>query len=184
MLPGSSFRLHGIPRNTRNRRHLKGGSHARTQCSPRQYSITRRLGLGASGSRAGLCQSRRATRLFLRLLRLLTLRLRALWLLRARVFLQRHLPGHGSLGRLGLWPRLGRTSLCRRRWRKLSRGRRRPGQSQQLCTRRRRGSSARRQRESRQRGSVPRWRSPTERRPCHSGADQRAARGSLSCSSA
>ena len=48
-----------------------------------------------------------------RLLRLCAIRLLALWLLRAGVLLQRHLPGHGTLGRLGLWPRLGRPSLYR-----------------------------------------------------------------------
>ena len=52
LLPVCSFRPHGIPRNPRNRRHLKGGSHARTQSSPRYNSIARRPGPGASGSGA------------------------------------------------------------------------------------------------------------------------------------
>ena len=64
----------------------------------------------------------------------------ALWLLRAGVLLQRHLSGHGPMGRLGLRPRLGRPSLQRGWWRTLSRRRGRGGQSQQLCPRRRRPS--------------------------------------------
>jgi hypothetical protein len=102
LLQVCSFRPHGIPRNTRNRRRLKGGSYARTQSSSRQYSIARGPGSGASSQRAGLRRHRCSTRLFLRLLWLCTLRVRAHGLLRARILLQRHLPGHGPMGRLGL----------------------------------------------------------------------------------
>ena len=73
-------------------------------------------------AQAQICgQYWRSTRLFVRLLRLCAVRLRALWLLRAGVLLQRHLPGHGPMGRMGLQPRLGRPSLCERRRRKLPR---------------------------------------------------------------
>ena len=70
-------------------------------------------------------QHRNSARLFVRLLRLCALRLLTHGLLRTGVFLQRHLPGHGPMGRLGLWPRLGRPSLRQRWWwRKLPRERR------------------------------------------------------------
>jgi hypothetical protein len=117
-----------------------GVTYARTQSSTRYYSIARGLGPGASGSSANCRRSWHSTRLFVRLLRLCAVCLRALWLLRAGVLLQRHIPWDGSMGRLGLWPRLGRPSLQQRWWRKLSRRRRRHGQSQQLCARRRRRS--------------------------------------------
>jgi hypothetical protein len=115
---------------------LKGVTYARTQNYHRNSSAARRLGYGASGSGADCGGHRHSTGLFVRLLRLCAIRLRALWILRAGVLLQRHIPGHGSLGRLGLWPWLGRTSLQGRWWWKLPRRRRRRGQSQQFCTRR------------------------------------------------
>ena len=96
-------------------------------------------------------------------------------ILRAGVLLQRHLPGHGPMGRLGLWPRLGRPSLRRRRRRKLSRRRRSHGQSQQFCPRwrrsRRYGDSGARRRSVHgpwQRSGIPFQRSATQRRSSHS----------------
>ena len=100
-----------------------------------------------------------------RLLRLCAVRLRALWLLRAGVLLQRHLPGHGPMGRVGLRPRLGRSSLHRGWRRKLSRQRRCSSQSQQLCTRRRRPPVATR---GVRRSASQRW-------SCYSGAHQCAS---------
>jgi hypothetical protein len=59
------------------------------------------------------------------LLRLFAVFLCALWLLWSGVLLQRHLPGYGPMGRVGLRPRLGRPSIRLGRRRKLSRRRRR-----------------------------------------------------------
>ncbi len=53
---------------------------------------------------------RRSAGVPIRLLRLRTLCMLALRLLRVRVLLQRHLPGHGPMGGLGIWPRLGRAT--------------------------------------------------------------------------
>ena len=159
-----------------NRGHLKGVSHARNQDSIRYNGAARRPGPGASGSSTGLCQRWCAAGLSIWLLRLCAIRLLALWLLRAGVLLQRHLPGHGPMGRMGLQQRLGRPSVHRGWWRKLSRRRRRGGQSQQLCTWRRwqRPSPWRRTTSQQQRDFSFR-RSASQRRSCPSDAHQRTA---------
>ena len=94
-----------------------GGTRARTQDSSFNHCIARRPGPGASGSCTDFCQYRRSTRLFVRLLWIFAIRLRTHGVLRVGIFLQRHLSGYGPMGRLGLWPRLGKPSL-RQRWRR------------------------------------------------------------------
>jgi hypothetical protein len=64
-------------------------------------------GLGAGGRRTSCHQRDSAWGLCLRLLRLFAVRMRTQWLLWAGIFPQRHLPGRGSVGELGLRPRLG-----------------------------------------------------------------------------
>jgi hypothetical protein len=153
-----------------NSRHLKGVSRAWNQDSIRYDGTACRPGPGASGSGPGFRQHRCAADLSVWLLRLRAIRLLALWLLRARILLQRHLPGHGPVGWLGLRPRLGRPSICKRRRRQLSRRRRRSGQSQQFCTRR----SRRRPSPHRHRGVSFRRSAPQRGSRC-SGAHQCSA---------
>jgi hypothetical protein len=89
----------------------EGVTYARIQNSTQLGSIACGPGPCASSSRASCRRNRRSTRLPMGLLRSRTLRLRPRGLLRTGVLLQRHLPGRGSLGRMGLCPRLGRASL-------------------------------------------------------------------------
>ena len=114
---------------------LRGVTYARTKSNSQYCSASCGAGHGAGVASASRHRHWHSTGMFVWLLRLCAVRLFALWLLRAGLFLQRHLPGHGPMGRMGIWPRMGRPSLQFRWWRKLSRRRRRHGQSEQLCTR-------------------------------------------------
>jgi hypothetical protein len=116
--------------------------YAQSQDDLRYHRTARCTGLSANGSRSGDGQHRRSTGLLLWLLRLCAVCLLTLWILRTGLFLQRHLPGYGPMGWLGIRSRLGRPSLQQWGRRKLSRGRRRCGQSQQFCSRGRRQRAA------------------------------------------
>ena len=121
LLASKSERQQSTSCNPSNRRRLEEGvTYAWNQISTRYSSIARGPGDGAGSESTGRGRDRRSAGLPLRLLRSSTLRLRTGRLLRAGILLQRDLPWRGSLGRLGLRPRLGRASLPRRRRRTLS----------------------------------------------------------------
>jgi hypothetical protein len=82
-----SLRQPSIQRNSTNRRHLEVVTNARIQSSSLYYSVARAPGTDPNCQRAGIRQHRDTPRLFLRLLRLCTVRLRARWLLWAGLFL-------------------------------------------------------------------------------------------------
>jgi hypothetical protein len=126
-------------------------------------------GPGASGPDTGDGQRWRSTRLFVGLLRLRALRLRAQRFLRTGIFLQRHLPWHGPMGRLGLRQRLGQPSLRRWRRRELSRQRRGSGGSWSLWWRA--GSSCGRQSRCSQRRGRPGAQRVSGRPYCGGSAD-------------